>query len=212
MSCTLHTSVGDLTFELFCRHAPIASYNFLALAASGFYSNTCFSRVIASFIMQGGAPLPGDKSKPQTIFLPSSSPTNVSSPPVSFSLPDELDSSFTHARGTLAMVNKPGQNNSACSQFYITFAPRNDLDGKNTIFGQITQGFDILEQCEHVPVKAKKFTPEVPILIHSVTIHMNPFALGELDTPQFFKTLTMNLEQQRQLQLDDDDDNKDNNE
>ena len=56
MSITLETSHGDIKLELFCEHTPKTCENFLALCASGYYSNTSFYRNIKGFIMQGGDP------------------------------------------------------------------------------------------------------------------------------------------------------------
>lgn len=56
MAVTLHTSLGDLKFEIFCDTAPRTSFNFLALAASGYYNGTTFHRNIRGFMIQGGDP------------------------------------------------------------------------------------------------------------------------------------------------------------
>ena len=51
MSVTLHTNLGDLKIELFCEHTPLASKNFLALCAKGYYNDTLFHRNIKGFII-----------------------------------------------------------------------------------------------------------------------------------------------------------------
>lgn len=56
MSVTLHTDLGDLKFELFCKLCPKTCENFLALVASGKYDGTVFHRNIPGFIVQGGDP------------------------------------------------------------------------------------------------------------------------------------------------------------
>ena len=56
MSVTLHTSHGDLKVEVFCDSIPLASENFLSLAASYYYDNTIFHRNIKDFMIQGGDP------------------------------------------------------------------------------------------------------------------------------------------------------------
>jgi peptidyl-prolyl cis-trans isomerase-like 3 len=56
MAVTLHTSSGDLKFEILCDTAPRTSFNFLALAASGYYNGTTFHRNIRGFMIQGGDP------------------------------------------------------------------------------------------------------------------------------------------------------------
>jgi len=56
MSVTLHTNLGDIKIEIFCDQVPLASENFLALCASGYYNNTIFHRNIRGFMIQGGDP------------------------------------------------------------------------------------------------------------------------------------------------------------
>lgn len=56
MSVTLHTDLGDIKIEVDCRNAKKASYNFLALCASGYYDNTLIHRNIKGFMVQMGDP------------------------------------------------------------------------------------------------------------------------------------------------------------
>ena len=56
MSVTLHTDLGTLKLEIYCDIVPRTSFNFLALAASGYYDNTLFHRNIKGFMLQGGDP------------------------------------------------------------------------------------------------------------------------------------------------------------
>ena len=71
------------------------------------------------------------------------------------------------------MANKgPNMNGS---QFFITFAPAPHLDGKNTVFGKVLEGQEVLDDIEKVPVD-KKSRPQEKILIERVTIHANPLA------------------------------------
>lgn len=71
------------------------------------------------------------------------------------------------------MANKgPNMNGS---QFFITFAPAPHLDGKNTVFGKVLEGQEVLDDIEKVPVD-KKSRPQEKILIETVTIHANPLA------------------------------------
>ena len=71
------------------------------------------------------------------------------------------------------MANKgPNMNGS---QFFITFAPAPHLDGKNTVFGKVLEGQEVLDDIEKVPVDKKSRSQE-KILIERVTIHANPLA------------------------------------
>jgi peptidyl-prolyl cis-trans isomerase-like 3 len=71
------------------------------------------------------------------------------------------------------MANKGPDTNG--SQFFITLAPAPHLDGKNTVFGKLLEGMEVLDDIEKVPVD-KKSRPQERIEIKSVTIHANPLA------------------------------------
>lgn len=71
------------------------------------------------------------------------------------------------------MANKGPMTNG--SQFFICFAPAPHLDGKNTVFGRVLAGEDVLERIEAVPVDGKG-RPRTKIIIQNVTIHANPLA------------------------------------
>lgn len=75
-------------------------------------------------------------------------------------------------KGCLSMANKGPDTNS--SQFFLTFAPCPHLDGKHTVFGKLTQGFDILSKIEKLPTDSKN-RPINDITILSTTILKNPF-------------------------------------
>ena len=87
---------------------------------------------------------------------------------------DEIKPSLRHhARGMLSMANKgPGTNGS---QFFVTMAAAPHLDGKNTVFGRLLEGWDTLDKIEEIPVD-KKNRPQESVKIESVTIHANPVA------------------------------------
>jgi peptidyl-prolyl cis-trans isomerase-like 3 len=106
---------------------------------------------------------------------PASDPKSKSSTSIYGALfEDEIRPPLRHnARGIVSMANKgPNQNGS---QFFITFAPAPHLDGKNTVFGKVLEGFDVLDEIEKVPVD-KKSRPQDRIEIQRVTIHANPLA------------------------------------
>ncbi len=99
MSVTLNTTEGPIKIELFCDLAPKACENFLALAASNYYSNTKFHRVIKGFICQGGDPK-GNGKGGQSIW--------------GHPFEDEFVEGLTHnERGIVSMANSgPNTNKS----------------------------------------------------------------------------------------------------
>jgi len=160
MSLTLNTTHGPLKLELYCTACPRTAYNFLALCASGRYNNSPFHRLIPSFMVQGGSP--------------SSTSTKDSISVYGAPFEDEIKPTLRHnARGTLSMANKgPGTNGS---QFFLTFDKAPHLDGKNTVFGRLLEGWDTLDKIEEVQVD-KKNRPKEEIRIRDVVIHANPVA------------------------------------
>ena len=127
----LHTGKGDIKLRFFQEIAPKAVNNFIALARAGKYNNNIFHRVIENFMIQcgdytnfngtGGGSIYGD----------------------SFGL--EISDYALNVRGALAMANT-GAPNSNGSQFYINQRNNNDLDGKYTVFGQVYEGMDVVDE------------------------------------------------------------------
>lgn len=156
---TLATSLGDVKIEVFCDTVPRTSFNFLALAASGYYNDVLFHRNIPGFMVQTGDPTgtgKGGTSIWGQIF------------------PDEFVETNLHdARGIVSMANKGPDTNK--SQFFLTYAPQPHLNNKYTVFGKVIHGFDVLDAIEQVPV-GQKDRPLTDIRIHRVKIHANPFA------------------------------------
>lgn len=164
MSVTLHTTKGDIKLEVFCEAVPKTAENFLALCASAFYNSSPFHRLIPSFMVQTGAPASDPKSKTSTSIY--DTPNQL--------FEDEIRPALRHnARGIVSMANKGANSNG--SQFFITFAPAPHLDGKNTVFGKVLEGWEVLDDMESVQVD-KKSRPLEKMEIKSVTIHANPLA------------------------------------
>ncbi|PVI02072.1 cyclophilin-like protein [Periconia macrospinosa] len=164
MSVTLHTTKGDLKLEIFCESVPKTAENFLALCASSFYNGSPFHRLIPNFIVQTGSPASDPKSKSSTSIY--DTPNHL--------FEDEIRPALRHnARGILSMANKGPNTNG--SQFFITLAPAPHLDGKNTVFGKLLEGDDVLDELETIEVD-KKSRPKEKVEIKTVTIHANPLA------------------------------------
>ncbi len=128
---TFKTGRGDIKAQLFADSAPITVNNFVFLAREGYYNDTSFHRVLDGFMAQAGDP----------------TGTGMGGPGYQFA--DEIVSSVTFDRpGLLAMANAgPGTNGS---QFFITFAPTDWLNGLHTIFGEVIEGQEVLAQITRV--------------------------------------------------------------
>ena len=124
---TIETEKGDIKLQLFADQAPKTVNNFVYLANEGFYDNTSFHRVIDGFMAQAGDPTGTGMGGPGYQF------EDEIAPGVGFDRP-----------GLLAMANAgPGTNGS---QFFITFAPTEWLNGGHTIFGEVIEGNEILNE------------------------------------------------------------------
>jgi cyclophilin family peptidyl-prolyl cis-trans isomerase len=116
---------GEMRFDLFDDEAPLTVNNFVFLANQGFYDGTTFHRVLEDFMAQGG------------------DPTGTGGGGPGYSFADEVDAGLTFdRRGLLAMANSGPNTNG--SQFFITFAPAEHLNGLHTIFGELVEGGDVL--------------------------------------------------------------------
>mmetsp|Transcript_4040 Transcript_4040/g.7079 ORF Transcript_4040/g.7079 Transcript_4040/m.7079 type:complete len:165 (-) Transcript_4040:561-1055(-) len=159
MSVTLVTNLGAIKVELNCEEVPKVCFNFLALAASGYYDNVHFHRLIPGFMIQGGDPS-GKGKGGESIW--------------GGKFEDQFHGDVKHnKRGVLSMANKGPNSNG--SQFFFTFASQPHLDNVYCAFGQVVDGFDVLDAMEATPV-GKKNRPEVPIVIERIDIHANPLA------------------------------------
>jgi len=122
----LKSSKGDISITLFADQTPITVANFLNLAQRGFYKGLKFHRVIPDFMVQGGDP----------------DGTGGGGPGYTF--PDEFIPTLKHAKpGILSMANRGPATNG--SQFFITHVPTPWLDGKHTVFGEVTEGQKVVD-------------------------------------------------------------------
>jgi len=147
-SATISTDNGDMVLELFADKTPKTVNNFVFLAREGYYDGTIFHRVIENFMAQGGDPTGTGRGGPGYRFG------------------DEFNPTLKHNKpGILSMANAgPGTNGS---QFFITHIPTPHLDGKHTVFGQITTGLKVLMS---IPPR-DPMRPEYPgVKINSITI------------------------------------------
>jgi peptidyl-prolyl cis-trans isomerase B (cyclophilin B) len=132
-TAVIKTKFGDITLKFFPEVAPNHVKNFIDLANSGFYNDTIFHRVVPGFVIQGGDP--NTKSKDR-------SKHGMGGP--GYTVKAEF-SNLPHKRGTLSMA-RSSHPDSAGSQFFICAAPTPFLDGKYTVFGEVTRGMEVVDK------------------------------------------------------------------
>mmetsp|Transcript_2164 Transcript_2164/g.4987 ORF Transcript_2164/g.4987 Transcript_2164/m.4987 type:complete len:179 (-) Transcript_2164:336-872(-) len=177
MALTLHTNKGDIKLELACEEVPRLCFNFLALAASGYYDGLTLHRSIPGFIIQGGDPTVGATKVGQayeyTTFTDRGPKGGESIWGGKFE--DSFHPNLRHnRRGVLSMANKNAPNTNG-SQFFITYSAQDHLDDNSSAFGIVKAGLEVLDTLEAIPV-GKKNRPVEPVVIERITIHANPLA------------------------------------
>ena len=146
---TLHTSAGPIEIQLFDDDAPKTVENFRRLAGDGFYDGLVFHRVISDFMIQGGCP----------------EGTGTGGPGYTFE--DEFNDHKV-VRGALAMANA-GPNTNGSQFFIVTAEEASWLDGKHTVFGEVTTGMDAVDAIDGTPTGAGD-RPIEPQLIERVEL------------------------------------------
>src|SRR5258707_6464067 len=131
---TMKTTEGPIVFELFDEEAPKTVENFRKLAGDGFYHGLTFHRIIRDFMIQGGCPQGTGTGGPGYTFEDEINPHKV-------------------VRGALAMANA-GPNTNGSQFFIVTVGSAPWLDGKHTVFGQVTDGMDVVDAIEATPTGA----------------------------------------------------------
>lgn len=120
---------GTIKAELYGKTAPISVENFVNLAQSGFYDGLTFHRIIAGFMMQGGA---------------ASSDSTAASPIKGEFTENGVTNNLLHKRGVLSMA-RTNDPDSATSQFFIMHQDYPSLDGKYAAFGMVIEGMDVVD-------------------------------------------------------------------
>lgn len=115
---------GEIVIQLYPDKAPITVNNFVFLAREGYFDGTTFHRVLPNFMAQGGDPTGTGGGGPGYQFVNEDSDLTFDKP------------------GVVAMANAGRDTNG--SQFFITFAPQEYLNGGYTIFGQVMEGMDVV--------------------------------------------------------------------
>jgi cyclophilin family peptidyl-prolyl cis-trans isomerase len=128
-TATLHTNHGAIEIE-FYDDAPKTVSNFVTLAGDGYYDGLVFHRVIPDFMVQGGCPRGDGTGGPGYEF-------------------EDEHNGRPVVRGALAMANR-GPNTNGSQFFIVTAEECSWLDGKHTVFGQVTAGMGVVDEISSV--------------------------------------------------------------
>ncbi|WP_144513958.1 peptidylprolyl isomerase [Bacillus sp. FJAT-22090] len=175
----MHTSMGDVKIKLFPEYAPKTVENFLTHAENGYYDGVIFHRIIEDFMIQGGDPT-GTGMGGESIY--------------GEEFEDEFSMNLFNLRGALSMANAGPNTNG--SQFFIVQTSQlrataeklkaggwpeeiadayaklggtPDLDHKHTVFGQVIEGMDVVDQMAAVETGAQD-KPVKDITIDSIEV------------------------------------------
>ncbi len=149
------TTEGKFKIKLFADRAPKTVENFVALAegtktGKPFYDGTVFHRVIPDFMIQGGDPEGTGRGGPGYRFA------------------DEFHPELKHTKaGILSMANAGPNTNG--SQFFITVAATPWLDNKHSVFGEVTEGYDVVKKISTVPRNSQD-RPVKEVKVNSIKI------------------------------------------
>lgn len=139
----LETTQGKITLELFPKVAPLAVENFITHVKNGYYDGLVFHRIIKGFMIQGGDPTGTGRGGESIWNKP---------------FKDEFAPNVVFNRkGILAMANAGPSTNG--SQFFITVAPTQWLNGRHTIFGEVKSGYDNVRKLEMAEVTPRANRP-----------------------------------------------------
>jgi peptidyl-prolyl cis-trans isomerase A (cyclophilin A) len=164
-AATLHTSHGDIEVELYDERVPETVSNFVGLATGEqtwehpetgeeveepLYNDVPFHRIIAEFMLQTGDPTGTGRGGPGYTFE------------------DEFDEELRHdSPGTLSMANRGPDTNG--SQFFITLDAQPHLDDRHAVFGEVTDGMNVVEEIGSVETDGND-QPQEEVRLESVEI------------------------------------------
>jgi cyclophilin family peptidyl-prolyl cis-trans isomerase len=155
--CILKTNYGDMQFRFFDEAAPLTTAQFKKLVNEGFYDSLTFYRVVKDHVIQAGDGGENDLPTVQAEF-----------------------NQYPHVVGTVGLARSEDPN-SGSTEFYICLVPRPHLDGKYTVFGQLMEGYDILEKIGNTEIVEQYVgddnniafhIPKEPVIIEEATIEI----------------------------------------
>jgi len=142
MTAVIETNFGAIKFKFYPEKAPNHCRNFIKLAQKGFYNNLIFHRVIKGFMIQGGDPNGDGSGGP------------------GYTIKAEFNDQ-PHLKGTVSTARRSGEPDSAGSQFFICLDRKDFLNGQYTVFGQVTQGQEVVDQIGSLPTRNERPTQDV---------------------------------------------------
>jgi len=182
----LVTTEGSVKIKLFPEQAPKAVENFVTHAKEGYYKDTPFHRVMKDFMIQGGDPK-GDGTGGESIW--------------NKGFKTEISNQLYNIRGALSMARSESRNSNGSQFFIVTnkddvsdglaiqYYPEKiieqykkggtpQLDGEYTVFGQVTEGMDVVDKIAGAEVKdsgsGEKSTPVDPVKVTEVKVLQEP--------------------------------------
>lgn len=172
----ISTSMGDIKVKLNSEKAPVSTDNFLHYVKKNHYDGTTFHRVIPTFMIQGGGHLPDMKEK------------DTDKP-----IKNEATNGLSNMKGTIAMA-RTNEVDSATAQFFINVVDNKRLDHQPgnpdrygyAVFGEVTEGMDVVNKIRDVKTTTKgefENVPEEPVMIKSVRLEGAPADTKKADKP-----------------------------
>ena len=150
---TFDTNLGEITAELDASKAPATVNNFVYLARYKYYDGTVFHRIIEDFMIQGGDP--------------TGVPPGTGGP--GYTIEEETPEPGEYEIGSLAMAKRTAPGTTGAQFFIVTGAAGESLPPEYSLFGQVTEGLDVVQSIEGLPTDETDF-PTEEIIVNSITI------------------------------------------
>jgi cyclophilin family peptidyl-prolyl cis-trans isomerase len=157
----VETSKGTFVIALLPEAAPNHVGYFIELAKKGAFNGTTFHRALRLGLVQAGDPISKDPAKRA---LYGTGGLGV----LQFQKND-----LKHVRGAVSAVLRPGEPDSAGSQFFVCISDQPTLDGQYTVFGRVVEGLEIPQEISTLPTDASQFLTD-RVVITAVTIRDTP--------------------------------------
>jgi cyclophilin family peptidyl-prolyl cis-trans isomerase len=156
-TATFDTTKGEITVALDAKAAPKTVNNFVVLARYHFFDVSPIFRLVHDFAAQFGDPAKSPSNRAQ----------------FGYTIPDELPAEGSYKVGSLAMANTGSPDSGGAQMFFITGPNGVSLAPSYSLFGQVTEGLDVLQAINQVPsvsTAANDGAPTEQVTIEQVTI------------------------------------------